>query len=143
MGGGLLKLGMWLFMLVCNLLIPAVVIWYGRRFQANPPREPNAWFGYRTNRSMKNQDTWDFAQRKMGEVWGRWGFVMLPLAVLAQALTLLAPDLGSMCLWSTLITAVEAALLLLSMIPVERALKKTFDKNGNRLKLLDDEEDLP
>lgn len=128
-----MKLGMWIFMLVCNLLIPAVAIWYGRRFQANPPREPNAWFGYRTARSMRNRDTWNFAQRKMGEVWGRWGFVMLPLAVLAQALTLLAPTVESMCLWGLPITAVEAALLLLSMIPVERALKKTFDKNGNRI----------
>ena len=128
-----MKLGMWIFMLVCNLLIPAVAIWYGRRFQANPPKEPNAWFGYRTTRSMRNRDTWNFAQRKMGEVWGRWGFVMLPLAVLAQALTLLAPTVESMCLWSLPITAVEAALLLLSMIPVERALRKTFDKNGDRI----------
>ena len=128
-----MKLGMWVFMLVCNLQIPAVVIWYGRRFRANPPKEPNGVFGYRTTRSMKNRDTWNFAQRKMGQVWGRWGLVMLPLAVLAQALTLLAPDAESMCLWSLPITAAEVALLLLSMIPVERALKENFDESGRRL----------
>ena len=48
-----MKLGMWIFMLICNLLIPAAAVWYGRRFRADPPREPNAWFGYRTARSMK------------------------------------------------------------------------------------------
>lgn len=134
-----MKLGMWIFMLTCNLIIPAVAIWYGRRFQANPPREPNVWFGYRTNRSMKSQDAWDFAQRKMGQVWGWWGFVMLTLAVAAQALTLLATDVESMCLWSLPITVVEVVLLLLSMIPVERALKENFDDHGRRRQ----KEDLP
>lgn len=134
-----MKLGMWIFMLVCNLLIPAVAIWYGRRFQANPPKEPNAWFGYRTNRSMKSREAWNFAQRKMGEVWGRWGLVMLPLAVLAQALTLLCPDVEAMCMWSLPITVAEVAALLLSMIPVERALKENFDEHGRRRQ----KEDLP
>ena len=131
-GVSAMKLGMWIFMLACNLLIPAVAIWYGRRFQRNPPGEPNAWFGYRTSRSMKSRDAWNFAQRKMGEVWGRWGLVMLPLAVLAQALTLLAPTAESMCMWSLAPTTAEVVLLLLSMIPVERALKENFDENGNR-----------
>ena len=37
-----------------------------------------------------------------------------------------------MCLWSLPITAAEVVLLLLSMIPVERALKENFDENGRR-----------
>ena len=139
-GVSAMKLGMWLLMLACNLIVPAVAIWYGRRFQANPPREPNAWFGYRTTRSMKSRDAWDFAQRKMGEVWGRWGFVLLPLAVFAQALTLLCPTAESMCLWSLPITVVEVVALLLSMIPVEQALKVNFDENGYRRY---DKENLP
>ncbi len=133
-----MKLGMWIFMLICNLLIPAAAVWYGRRFRASPPREPNAWFGYRTARSMKSRDAWNFAQRKMGEVWGRWGYTMvLPVAV-CQGLTLLCPTVDGMCLWSLPITAAEVVLLLLSMIPVERALKENFDENGRRHK-----EDLP
>lgn len=128
-----MKIGMWVLMLICNLLIPAVTIWYGRRFQANPPKEPNGVFGYRTARSMKSRDAWNFAQRKMGEVWGRWGFVMAPPVVVCQALTLLCPTVEGMCLWSLPITVVEVAALLLSMIPVERALKENFDGNGRRL----------
>ena len=129
-----MKIGMWVFMLICNLLIPAVAIWYGRRFQANPPKEPNGVFGYRTARSMKSREAWDFAQRKMGQVWGRWGFALLPLAVVGQALTLLCPDVEAMCMWSLPITVVEVVALLLSMIPVERALKENFDGNGRRCK---------
>ena len=122
-----MKLGMWIFMLICNLLIPAAAVWYGRRFRASPPREPNAWFGYRTARSMKSRDAWNFAQRKMGEVWGRWGYAMVPPVV-----TLLCPTVDGMCLWSLPITTAEVLLLLLSMIPVERALKENFDENGRR-----------
>lgn len=127
-----MKLAMWKFMLVCNLLIPAVAVWYGRRFRANPPKESNAWFGYRTTRSMKSRDAWDFTQRKMGEVWGRWGFAMVPPVVVCQGLTLLCPTIDGMCMWSLPITTAEVVILLLSMIPVERALKKHFDENGVR-----------
>ena len=52
--------------------------------------------------------------------------------VVCQALTLLCPTPESTCLWSTPITAVETVLLLLSMIPVERALKENFDEHVNR-----------
>ena len=128
----MMKLVMWVFMLACNLIAPAVTIWYGRRFEKNPPKEPNAWFGYRTNRSMKNRDTWDFAQRKMGEVWGRWGFAMLPPVVVCQALTLLCPTVESMCMWSLAPTTVEVAALIVTIFLVERALKQTFDENGTR-----------
>ena len=127
-----MKLGMWTFMLICNLLIPAAAIWYGRRFRADPPKEPNAWFGYRTARSMKSRDAWSFAQRKMGEVWGRWGYAMVPPVLVCQGLTLLCPTVDGMCLWSLPITTVEVVLLLLSMIPVERALKENFDEYGRR-----------
>ena len=42
------------------------------------------------------------------------------------------PTVDGMCLWSLPITAAEVVLLLLSMIPVERALKENFDENGRR-----------
>ena len=59
----------WLFVLAFDLLLPVVMIFFGREFMKNPPKEINPGYGYRTAMSSKNQDTWDFAQRKMGEVW--------------------------------------------------------------------------
>lgn len=127
-----MKLGMWIFMLVCNLLIPAVMIGIGRQYAVKPPCKSNGLSGYRTKRSMKNQDTWDFAQAYMGKVWRKVGWVLLPLTVLGQALTLLASDIESMCMWSLVPTTVEVVALVATIFPVERALKKTFDKEGNR-----------
>lgn len=127
-----MKLGMWVFMLVCNLIIPAVMAGFGRRFGNNPPKDINGIYGYRTSMSMKNQDTWDFAQRYMGETWQKAGWAMFPLAVVGQALTFWAPTVESMCLWSMAPTALEVVALAATIFPVERALRQTFDENGNR-----------
>ena len=129
----MLMLAMWAFMLAMNLLIPATMIGFGLMYLKKPPGKVNGWVGYRTSRSMKNQDTWDFAQRYMGKVWWKWGWIMLPPVVLAQALTLLCPDVNSMCSWSLVPTTAETVVLMVSIIPVERALKQNFDKDGNRL----------
>ena len=38
----------WCMMLLFTLMIPAVMIGFGRRFFKRPPRDINATFGYRT-----------------------------------------------------------------------------------------------
>ena len=127
-----MKLGMWVFMLVVNLLIPAVMIGFGRMMEKKPPREINSIYGYRTSRSMKNQDTWDFAHEYCGRLWVKAGWALVPLAVVGQALTLLSLTVDSMCLWSLVPTTAETVVLAATIIPVERALKRNFDENGRR-----------
>lgn len=123
---------MWVFMLACNLIAPVFMILLGRRFMKNPPKERNGWYGYRTNRSMRSQAAWDFAQRYMGEIWYKVGWALALFAVLGQLLTLLAPTMGAMCMWSMAPTTVEIIVMLAAIIPVERALKQNFDENGVR-----------
>ena len=45
----------WLFLTAMDLLIPAIMVGFGRRFLKHPPKTINALYGYRTARSMKNQ----------------------------------------------------------------------------------------
>lgn len=73
----IVNIAFWIFVLAMDLLIPGVMIGFGKAFMKNPPREINPGFGYRTPRSSKNQDTWDFAQREMGVVWYKWGKILL------------------------------------------------------------------
>ena len=127
-----MKLTTWVSLLLVNLLIPAVMIGCGLLFMKKPPKKVNGWYGYRTSRSMKNQDTWDFAQRYMGKVWWKWGWIMLPPVVLAQALTLLCPDVNSMSIWALVLMAAELVVLMAAISPVEQALKQNFDENGRR-----------
>ncbi len=124
-------MGFWLFMLVMDLLIPAIMAVFGLRFLKNPPKEINTLYGYRTARSMKNRDTWDFAHRHCGTLWRNLGLVLLPLSVLAM-LPAWGKDIGTVALFGCVVCIVQTAVLLGSIVPTERALKKTFDDLGNR-----------
>ena len=123
----------WLFMLCMDLLIPAVMIGCGRMFLKRPPKNINATFGYRTTISMKNQDTWDFAQECCGKLWYRCGLVMLPVSV-APLLFVFGRDIGVIGNLGLVIAAVQVAVMLGTIFPVEKALKRTFDRNGFRRK---------
>ena len=124
--------GFWTFMLVCSLLIPLIMIGFGWRFMKKPPKDINGAYGYRTSMSMKNRDTWDFAHRTCGRVWWIVGWAMLPLTVLAQVPMLRCSTVGEIGFWSTVLEMAEAIVLVVTIIPVERALHKNFDKKGNR-----------
>ncbi len=124
-------MGFWLFCTVSCLLVPAVMLYFGWRFLKKPPKHINSFYGYRTSRSMKNQQTWDFAHQVCGKLWFRWGLVLLPLSLLAM---LLVPgkDAEELGLWLMGVTVIQVVVLLGSIVPVERALKKNFDQFGRK-----------
>lgn len=124
-------MGFWVFCLAMDLLIPAVMLLLGRRFLTKPPRTINGTYGYRTRRSMKNQAAWDFAHRTCGRLWSRLGLVLLPLSALVM-LPVLGADAGTVGLWCGAVVLVQTAVLLGSLFPVERALKKEFDQFGRK-----------
>ena len=96
---------------------------------------PNCVFGYKTGMSMKNQDTWDFANRYSGMLWMKWS---VPLLVISELIMfLLKPS-----------PAIAEGMILIQLIPVlavipftEKALNKTFDWQGNRREILNTEEE--
>lgn len=45
-----------------------------------PPKKINSLYGYRTSASMKNQETWDFAQRKSANDSKLFGFGMMVIS---------------------------------------------------------------
>lgn len=59
-------MGFWIYSLAMVLLIPLIMIVLGFIYGKYPPKKINHISGYRTTMSMKNQDTWDFANRYMG-----------------------------------------------------------------------------
>ena len=124
-------MGFWVFCLAMDLLIPAMMLLLGRRFLTKPPRTINGTYGYRTRRSMKSQAAWDFAHRTCGRLWSRLGLVMLPLSALVM-LPVLGADTGTVGLWCGTVVLVQTAVLLGSIFPVERALKKEFDQFGRK-----------
>ena len=124
-------MGFWLFCTASCLLVPAVMLYFGWRFLKKPPKHINSFYGYRTSRSMKNQQTWDFAHQVCGRLWFRWGLVLLPLSLLAMLLVL-GQDTEELGVWLMWVTVIQVVVLLGSIVPVERALKKNFDQFGRK-----------
>ena len=123
----------WLYMLICDLLIPAVMLIFGIRFGKNPPKKINSFFGYRTSRSMRNQETWDCAHRYLGKLWKLLAPMLVVLSVVPMALVYGKTN-GEMSAVGMIITVVQLALLLFSLPITERYLKRTFDERGKRIK---------
>ncbi len=124
-------MGFWIFMLIMDMLIPAVMIGFGRLFLKKPPKDINAAFGYRTNMSMKNKDTWVFAHKYCGKMWYICGIILLPLSIIAM-LFVIRESIDTIALSGVIICSFQACFLIGSIFPTEKALKKTFDKNGRR-----------
>ena len=74
-------------------------------------------------------DTLEFAHRCCGRLWKTAGWVMLALSAIAMAL-LLGRDIGTVGFWGGILCAVQCVALILSIFPVEAALKKKFDEFG-------------
>lgn len=124
-------MGLWIFMLIMNLLIPAVMIGFGSYYATRAPKEINPLSGYRTTMSMKNKDTWEFAHHYCGKIWRFAGWVMvIPSA--AAMLSVFGKDTSVVGHFSITVIVVQTVLLIASVIPTEVALRKTFDGDGNR-----------
>lgn len=124
-------MGFWLFCAVMCLMIPGVVLFFGRRFLKHPPKNINSLYGYRTTRSMRSQESWDFAHETCGRLWVRLGMVLLVLSLIALALVF-GQDVETVGIVSGVLTAVQTVVLVGSIFPVERALKRNFDDFGRK-----------
>lgn len=130
-------MGYWLFMLAVDLLLPVLMIAIGISFGKTAPKNINPFIGYRTAMSMKNEDTWRFAHHFCGKLWQRWGFWMLPLSVLPMLLVL-GKGIDAVSIVGTVVCCLQLVPMLVSIAVTEKALKKTFDRNGQRLGENDD-----
>ena len=125
-------MGFWLYCTAMCLLVPAVMLYFGWRFLNRPPQKINVLYGYRTSRSMKNQQTWDYAHQVCGKLWFRAGAVMLPLSLLAM-LSGLGKDTQALGIWLMGVVLVQVVVMIATIFPVEKALKRKFDKFGRRI----------
>jgi len=124
-------MGFWIFMLVCDLLIPFTMIYFGRRFRSNPPDRINGIYGYRTKRSMKNMDTWKFAHDYCGKLWQKAGWIMLAVSVILLLLCC-GKEILTVSKLGLILCMFQCVVLVVTIIPVERALKRNFDEYGRR-----------
>jgi len=123
-----------IFIFIINLLLPIIMLVFGNVFLKHPPGKVNMAYGYRTKRSMKNQETWKFAHQYCGKIWKHAGIVML-VATLVISIAGFFMEENVFGGISVVLMHVQLAALIGTIYPVERALKENFDENGNRKKV--------
>lgn len=124
-------MGFWIFMFICDLLIPLMMVIFGRIMEKHTPKDINYLIGYRTSMSMKNADTWTFAHELCGKLWWRTGWAMLILSLGIQ-LPFVNNTKDTIGLMGLILCTVQCVVLIVSIFPVEKALKNTFNSDGSR-----------
>lgn len=120
-----------IFIFICNLIIPIIMLFFGMKFKNNSPKNINGIYGYRTSMSMKNKETWDFAHQYCGLLWIRLGFIMLVISIICSLIVFTFNDKVQGII-DFIVVIIQTIALIVSIFPVEKELKKNFDENGDR-----------
>ncbi|MCF0260570.1 MAG: SdpI family protein [Erysipelotrichaceae bacterium] len=121
----------WAGLLFFILLVPFVMMVDGYWMKTNPPKEIHAAAGSRTSLSVKNEDTWMFANTRLGELWMIWGFILFVLTIAAMCFCL-GKGLSVIELFAAVIILLQLIVMLIPIFVTEADLKKKFDENGSR-----------
>jgi uncharacterized membrane protein len=101
-------------------------------FLKKAPNSINPVYGYRSRRSMKSKEAWKFAHLLCAKIWLFTGIPLLIITIVAMLLVLNKPE-STIGLVGQILIYTQLAIMILSIIPVEIALKRSFDENGNKI----------
>ena len=122
---------LWWFWLICDLLIPVVMIVVGRMSWKHCPKNINSLIGYRTTRSMKSMDTWKFAHEYCGKLWWKLGWLIMILTALMY-IPLYQSNDHMIGIAGVILITIQCTVLVISIYPTEKALKEHFNDDGTR-----------
>lgn len=121
----------WIIIFCSFLFIPLLMIILGKIMFLNPPKKINYIFGYRTYLSMKNKDTWVFAHKTCGKLWWKIGWIMFFVSA-ASCFPFINSDRKTIGIFVSVLCIIQCFVLIGSIFPVERALKRNFNSDGSR-----------
>jgi len=103
-------------MIVCGML-----------WRKNPPKTINKVYGYRTTRSMKSKESWDFAHKYFGRIWFKLGLVLAVFTVIILFMFKNSSD-NTLVIAVVILMIIQMIALIVPIIPTEMALKRKFEK---------------
>lgn len=122
----------WIFMLKCVLILPVSMIITGIAYRkGNYPQKINSSFGYRTKMSMKNKETWEFAQKQFGKIWFLTGTVIF-LPSVVPMLFVVDKEIDFIGWFGGAIVVIQVLFMIVPMILTENSLKKQFDETKSK-----------
>ncbi|MCH8534206.1 MAG: SdpI family protein [Flavobacteriaceae bacterium] len=93
-----------------------------------PPKNINHFYGYRTKKSMKNQENWEFSQKFSAQSMIKWGVIYLFTSILAFLVEL------EMKWEISLALALMFIFVFIPVIETEKALNKMNSDEEKKLK---------
>ena len=114
----------------CCLLLPVLLYRFGKFFENDDSTEINYAFGYRTSRSMQNLDTWRFAQKYWGRLRKKTAAVCFVMAIIPMVLVF-GKNADTVGTAGGIICMAQLIPMLTTIPKTEKALKETFDDEGN------------
>ncbi len=112
------------------VLIDGLMLVFSQIFVKRPPKTINGVYGYRTTMSMKNRDTWTFAHQTIGRLAQKSGVPVMVASLLLLYALRFVPGYAAT---SMAVLFLQIAWIFVLLFLTERALRKRFDKDGNRL----------
>ena len=124
-------MALWFGIAFTVIVIQALMIICGKYYIKKAPKNINHFVGYRTTRSMKNKETWNFAHNYMGKLWYKYGIVLFVISAALMLLTM-GQDEDAVGGLAAIITTVQVFVMIVPGILTEKALKENFDEEGKR-----------
>jgi uncharacterized membrane protein len=115
----------WILFFITNLIIPLVMIAIGKLFELKPPKKINHFYGYKTKRSMKNMETWNFAHKYIGKLMFKLGIVLIIFSTIVMFLVFNLSD-KEIIYYGILINLLQVLMLIFPIFMTEKALIEKF-----------------
>ena len=119
----------WLIVVISDLLLPIIMVIAGLILQYRPSKNINCLYGYRTDRSMKSQEAWNFSQVYSGKKITLLGIVSFPVTLIVHLPFYGASEdiLGMVCIACVILQCTSIAI---PIVQTERAIRAKFNPDG-------------
>lgn len=112
---------MYWLLFAASLVIPCIMLFLGLRWLSHPPANKNAFFAFRSDLSLRSEETWRYAHHYIGKTWVRSGLILL--VVTAAAMWFGRKYYEMFLLW---LIVFQGVLFAFSLFPVDGALLREF-----------------
>lgn len=121
----------WILNLIVSLFIPVFMIIYCNVYRVKAPKDMNGSNGYKTTMSRLSKDTWEFANHYYNRIMRIAGWILLMISIMVMFFTFGKDD---NIIFNSILAlfGIQIVVILICIIPTEKALRKNFDEYGNK-----------
>lgn len=123
-------------LIFCTMVMSLIFLVGGYSLRKTAKRKINHVIGYRTSLSMKNEDTWAFANDELGKIWIKIGWFIVPFTILFNVVFAFV-KLNCYEMVCVLFVIGEIVVLFITRAIVESKMRRTFNRDGSRKEELD------